>query len=197
MIMSDNFICNNCAGGFLYNELHLQYKNPFIWSIIFPNDYKLLIKEYYNIDFSNYKLDKNDSMYFINIDNMLNIFYPHYKYDELSLRPNKIDNDIFYRDIEEYIIQKYNDRLSRMISEPIFMLCRHSSYGKLVYQKNDFIDIIKNNKDKKILLFSEYDFPKEITDSTLRNVKIDSGHFKSHKIAEVAKNILENEFNIK
>ena len=197
MVITDNFISNNCFGGFLYNELGLQYKNPFIWSIIYPNDYKKLMANYENIDFSNYKLDIDNSMYFIEIDNIVKVFYPHYKYDEATLIATKVKNDIFYKDIDKYIIEKYNERCDRMTKEPIFMLCRHTLNGKIIYKRDDFIDVISNNHNRKILLFSEYDFPKEIIDATLKTVKLDTNHFKTHRAAELAKKIIENEFNIK
>lgn len=82
-----------------------------------PNDIKVLIKEYKNIDFSKIQLVKfKDTRYYgLRIDNKLTVYYIHYLYadhDELT-RDNRL-KEVTGRGIETYIIESYKRRLTRL-----------------------------------------------------------------------------------
>lgn len=57
-----NVIGNNCGSSFYCKEKGIEFKNPFVWAAITPNDMIYLIENYDNINFNNYNLvdlDKN------------------------------------------------------------------------------------------------------------------------------------------
>lgn len=120
-----NLICNSCASGHIYKEiLKIKYPNPFIWSIVDFDSMYYLIKNYENINFLNYELKKTqDWKFYLMIENKIKIQCIHYKFDKTYSTPTIKGIDVFYNKIWEYIVEKYEERLSRMYKEqPIFML---------------------------------------------------------------------------
>lgn len=52
-----NIISNNCCGADIYtNVLKTEFSNPFIWSLLFPNDFIYLYENYDSINFKNIDL---------------------------------------------------------------------------------------------------------------------------------------------
>ena len=84
-----------------------------------------MVKNFKNINFENYELIKDENWKFsLIIDKNIKIQYVHYRFDKNAKNPYKKDIDIYYSKIWEYIIEKYEIRLSRMkiIKEnPIFL----------------------------------------------------------------------------
>lgn len=120
-----NLICNSCASGHIYKEiLKVAFPNPFIWSIIDFDSMYYLIKNYTNIDFLNYDIEKDNKWNFtLLVDNNIRIQCIHYKFDKTALRPVVRGIDVFYNKIWEYIVEKYEARVHRMFNSPppIFM----------------------------------------------------------------------------
>lgn len=48
-----NILPNCCIVGDYCETKHIQYFTPFVWNTFFPDDIKVLIKEYKNLNFSN------------------------------------------------------------------------------------------------------------------------------------------------
>jgi uncharacterized protein (DUF1919 family) len=132
-----NIISNNCVGGFLYNIRKEEYKNPFIWMRITGESLKQLVLNYDKINFNNYELTKDKNWNFsIIVDNIVQIHYSHYKFDAKCNKPIKVNNEIKYNKIWEYIVAKYEERLKKMTETPIFVL--DVWYGMYNDQPNEF-----------------------------------------------------------
>jgi hypothetical protein len=117
-----NIIANSCVGGFIYkNELKEPFQNPFIWSLIDFESMLYLAKNFYSINFNNIRLTdvgkiEDDTWEFhLIIDNNVLVKYVHYKFSMFDKHPTVRGIDVFYDKIWEYIIDKYRERVSRMI----------------------------------------------------------------------------------
>ena len=156
-----NIISNNCIGGALYRWFFEEsFKNPFIWSLMFANDFIKCVNNYKNINFSNINMKimtLNDDLYKLhqknldrkiigfNVDNFFNLWYTHYLYDKNYTSPTVIGPDTYYYRNFEYVYNKYISRLKTMESYKgnTIVVC-------VAYEKQDW------NKDKIIQLNSEY-----------------------------------------
>lgn len=147
-----NIICNTCVGGRIYEQYKLQYTNPFIWNAIDTPDFMLLIKNYDNINFNNFKLIYEDDIYKINIDNLLTVTYPHYKYDKNinipTIRSDKFGTHMYSNNIDTYIIDKYKERLLRCNEMPTFILIKGTTFGKNIKCLDDDIEYFININTK-------------------------------------------------
>lgn len=140
-----NIVCNNCGGADIYNLNKMEFNNPFIWCAIFADDMIMLIKNWNNINFNNYKLIRlsetiakennydrfNPTITGILLDDKIKIFYTHYLYGNYS-KPTKIGADIIYNKNYEYTYKKFETRLKRMIDNneaPIFLIFTYKRHG--------------------------------------------------------------------
>lgn len=117
-----NIISHNCIGARIYQIKGIEYENPFMWSIVPPEDFWYLYNNYNNIDFKKIRLTKIKNDYVIIVDEKLKIYYIHYRYDEKCKVPTqriKDGVDVYYNKIEDYILEKYNKRLERMLNNPV------------------------------------------------------------------------------
>ena len=114
-----NIIANSCVGGFIYkNELKCSFKNPFIWNIIDFNSMFYLVKNYENVNFNNYELIKDNKWNFnLIIDKHITIQYVHYKFDPKANKPYVKYIDYYSNKVWEYIVEKYEERMKRMLLE--------------------------------------------------------------------------------
>ena len=88
-----------------------------------------LIKNFDNLNFNNimidkseYHFDKNKLTFKIIIDDRIEVHYPHYYFKKDENTPIIKGFDVFYNKIWEYVVNKYETRLSRMKEEPIFII---------------------------------------------------------------------------
>lgn len=154
-----NLISQNCLSGNIYkNCLKQQFGNPFIWTVVDFNSMLHLVKCWYNINFANYELVKDEHWNFsIIIDNTVRVQYVHYIFDPkattIQMHCN-VRGDIKYCKIWEYIIQKYEERLNRMLEkkeEPIFCICNSDTiYEDAVYTEEQ-LKILEKFKNVYIL----------------------------------------------
>lgn len=79
-----NIISNSCLGSYITRDyLKTKYNNPFCWSVIDDNSICTLINDYYNINFKNYELTKDNNWnFYLTIDNKIKVWYVHYKFSE-------------------------------------------------------------------------------------------------------------------
>lgn len=195
-----NLIGNSCVSAFIIRDfLKEEYTNPFCWNII---DYKSmynLIKYYDTINFLNYKLENssiNKNTFSVIIDKKVVVNYIHYIKDE------KIDglkfekSNIFSNNIEKYIIEKYENRVRKMIlkkESPIFLLA--AGYNQEYYYTDDEINsILDLNSPYKIIISYDKCNVKPRGNSIILNhnlkMNVDGVHFK------LASFISKNIFNI-
>ena len=79
-------IANSCAGAFCYQQLSIQYDNPFISNVIEGKYWNLLLENFEQINWFNLEINKeyqyyaypNNEHYFLLLDNMIKIWFPHY-----------------------------------------------------------------------------------------------------------------------
>ena len=123
-----NIISHNCVGSRIYQKKDLEYGNPFMWSIIPPDDFWYLYNHYDELNYDNIKLTKIKNDNVIIIDDKVKVYYVHYRYDKNTHEPTrriKDGVDIYYDKINDYILEKYQTRLARMKEQgikPIFIV---------------------------------------------------------------------------
>ena len=163
-----NLIANCCIVGDLCENKHIQYFTPFVWNTFFPDDIKVLLKEYKNIDFTKIQLVKfKDTKYYgLRIDDKLTVYYIHYLYaDHDGLKRDNYLKEVTGRDIETYIIESYKRRLARLnIAEKpkfIFISNREAHANILGRQETEcewqeIIDLLKAEGYEGIV-FTKFD----------------------------------------
>lgn len=113
-----NIICNTCVGARIYEQINKRFENPFMWSLVRPNEFVFLINNYDNINFKNFKVKDN----LVTIDNKVRVFFKHYKFGSYA-SPKKIKTDVFVKNLNGYVKQKYVDRMKRMRNQnPLFII---------------------------------------------------------------------------
>lgn len=156
-----NLIGNSCIASWITTKLLNQaFINPFTWCIMdFESSYNL-VKNWENINFNNYELVKDNNWNFsIIIDKIIKVQYVHYHFDKNANSIISKNNDIFYNKIWEYIIDKYVQRINRMLElkiEPVFMFaCAKDADNKrssFTIQQQKMLEEL-NTKYKIILSF--------------------------------------------
>lgn len=160
---------------------------------IFSRWYKILIKEYKNLNFSNIRLVKyKDTKYYgINIDNKITVYYIHYLYADHELKRDNYLKEVKGKNIEEYIINSYNRRLARLnINEkPKFLFITNRQAHADILGKNEIseewqeiINLLKEN-DYKGIVFTKFDTLKE--NENVKIVKITNDNPKQVLLANL------------
>jgi len=146
------YIVNSCVGAYLYKLcMKKKFDNPFMWGLIDFNSMYYMIQNFENINFKNFELLKDNNWNFsLKIDDKIIIKYIHYKFDPKATKIIKKDFDVFYNKIWEYIIQKYEERLERMLNikeEPIFILANWYNVPEtnLTYQQLKLLNDLNKN----------------------------------------------------
>lgn len=162
-----NLISQNCLSGNIYkNKLKEEFSNPFIWTVIDFSSMLYLVQNWNNINFKNYELVKDNEWNFsILIDKKVKIQYVHYKFNPNCKKP-MLDNvgSIHYYKIWEYIIQKYEERLNRMLEkkeEPIFCICNFNTIFPDAIYTEEQLEILSKYKNVHILRGCEHKEPGE------------------------------------
>lgn len=163
-----NIICNNCGGARFYQLNSIEFSNPFMWNIIFANDFIKLVKKYDSIDFYKFKVIhlnkiksllndydeyvKEKNVIGFNIDSSFKVYFPHYLHDEKCKTIIKNGVDVFYYKNIEYCAEKYLERLQRMSEPPIFFVIAYKRHG---WNKNRIKKLLKINSKYKIVLITD------------------------------------------
>lgn len=160
-----NIIGNSCVSSFITNDLlHQQFINPFCWATLDFNSMYNLIKYYDTINWKNYEIIKDNKwMFYTLIDNKVKIRWAHYKFSPKDTKLRKVKPDVNYCKIWEYINEKYNLRIDRMLKykiEPIFIVgSLHSGHW---YTKDQIKKICEIQTNYKIIIVNNnYDFSNE------------------------------------
>lgn len=162
-----NLISNCCLIGDYCENKHIQYFTPFVWNTFFPDDIKILINEYKNIDFTKVQLVKfKDTKYYgLKIDDKLIVYYIHYLYADHELTRDNYLKEVTGRDIEKYIVESYKRRLARLdvTEKPKFMFITNRKahtdiLGRLETESEwqEIIDLLKT-KNYEAIVFTKFD----------------------------------------
>lgn len=142
-----NIISNCCLGAYTYQRMNMPYNNPFMWSIMRYDDIASIIQNWANIKWNNIDLSSADTLgpeyypsefplneryrtrtYYITIDHQITVWYVHYLNSTRHAVPTRVNGiDIAYNKIWEYVVEKYRERVGRMIlqtTHPIFYLMK-------------------------------------------------------------------------
>ena len=177
-----NIICNNCVGAVLYKQKNIKFNNPFMWSLVSPNDFIYLINNFDSLDLSKVEVTKPNK---ILVDSRIEVAFPHYKKADYDT-PTVIGSNVFFKDISRYMIDKWNSRLSRMDPKesPTFVISDRknaTTNGKFWFNDLTFLSKIETNYR---VVFAgvkcDMDLPENIT-----FVKIASDEAPIGRIAEI------------
>lgn len=133
---------NNCFSGFLYKQLNTEFNHPLFWGGFYldnhPEFYYHFIKEFYNINFTDYKIETEKDEYTINQfkkwhkDTSYPVYsfegwkyrFTHYVYDANADIPLRKGMDIKYKHIFNYANEKFQKRLSKFPKNetPVFIV---------------------------------------------------------------------------
>ena len=158
-----NIISNSCVGSRLYELVGVEFNNPFMWNVMEYKDFRMLIIDYENINFGNYKTSlyktQTGSISKTIFDNKVNTYYIHYHQDESYTEPTKVLIDVYSNDIISYTNEKVNKRTERLIKnneEPIFIYETRDRPRFCAIYDDETIDDYINLKTpyKKILITS-------------------------------------------
>lgn len=162
-----NLISNCCLIGDYCENKHIQYFTPFVWNTFFPDDIKVLINEYKNIDFNKVKLVKfKDTKYYgLKIDDKLTVYYIHYLYADHELIRDNYLKEVTGRDIEKYIVESYKRRLARLdiTEKPKFMfITNRKAHADILGRQEtesewqEIIDLLKS-KNYAAIVFTKFE----------------------------------------
>lgn len=142
--MTNNIISHNCTAARIYQLKNMAYGNPFMWSIIPPEDFLYLYEHYHEINFENFELENNFGEYWLFIDGKFRVFYEHYMYDENAEEPIRGTVSLYMKDIENYIVTRYKARLERMKDEPLFIATDREFYSRKEFnlEKEDLLKFV-------------------------------------------------------
>lgn len=172
-----NVVSNNCLGGFLYKFNGLQFTNPFIWCAILADSMYNMIKDWDNINFNNFEIEKSEfnespnplNTFKLVIDNKVDVHYTHYYFDKDITTPMVKGFDVWYDKIWEYVVDKYTSRLQRMNEPPSFVILgeyerNEPSLFDYTFEKEQ--KILNLNTNYKIVLITKYTEFLKYTDDT-------------------------------
>ena len=167
-----NLIGNCCAASFIMvdnDKLNQPLLNPFSYALIDFNSMKYLIENYDNLNLHNYKLIKEDGWKFsIIIENKIKVFYLHYVFNpKVEYYHNKINHNIESNKIWEYIVKKYEERLTRMEKEnitPIFVL-GSAGNDRNHYSEQQVLELLNMKNDFKIIIAQKEDIKFNCTEN--------------------------------
>ena len=142
-----NIICNNCVGARLYEVTKQQFPNPFMWMSINSDDFIYLVQNYDIIDFNNptfelekYKLNAYQTV-LITLNNKVKLHYIHYIQDDSKNEPVKeLNTNILYKDILQYVKNKWFNRLNRNNEQPTFLY----SFNYMKIDDEQYMQILNN-----------------------------------------------------
>lgn len=171
-------IGNNCYTGFLLKRIGQQFNTPFVWNRIMPDSYLRLVQYYNNINWANIKMFRTGDVltayrniedanaFGMTIDNLVTVYWWHYRYDANAKTPIVKSPNIYYCKNYEYTLHKYISRTKRMLhtaDEPIFVY--HSNTAQLNTTELNLIDspdyLLKiitaaNQSNHKLVLITQF-----------------------------------------
>lgn len=188
-------IGNNCISARLYEQLKLEFNNPFIWMVLPYDSVCYLMSNWDSINFNKFEIKaskfKNNTFVLI-IDGKIELHFVHYVLDKnanMPLKEQKYTKDgawwgnVRFKDIESYIKEKYITRLNRMKQcneEPVFLL-RDEVYAANNNSSKTMKDVANNtSKYKRIIITRD----KSITrnDSVCKTIHIDKLDTLEHTV---------------
>lgn len=154
-----NLVGNCCISNFISEMAGEGHTNPFTWIDLDFDSLYYLITNWKNIDWDDYTLNKvthpyqKCDLFEIVIEDKVHLRYIHYLYDNTAVQPIIKGADVRYCKIWEYIVQKYEERLKRMLDEnapPVFI----TEWEHMNYDEAAFWKIEKTSLDYKLVVIT-------------------------------------------
>ena len=147
---------------------------------------KTLISSFERIEWANAVVEKCDWVkyagtprYMLVVDNKIKIYYTHYIKDDRYDTPVVNDVDVFYKDIEQYIIDKYTSRLQRMSSNPVFIIL--DEIPRYDYTKDNISELLHIHSSAKLIVITKHEEFLRANDERIHCIYDDTERFdKSH-----------------
>ena len=146
-----NLIGNCCISNFISKKVGEGNNNPFTWIDMDFDSLYYLMTNWENIDWNNFMLNKvkhpyqNCDLFEIVIEEKVHLRYIHYLYEKTALQPKVFGENVRYCKIWEYIVQKYEERLKRMLEQkenPVFITeWEHMNYDEAAFWKIEKEDL--------------------------------------------------------
>lgn len=188
-------IGNNCISARLYEQLNLEFNNPFIWMVLPYDSVCYLMSNWNSINFDKFTIEaskfKNNTFVLI-IDGKVELHFVHYVFDKnanVPLKEQKYTKDgawwgnVRYKNIVFYIKERYITRLNRMKQcneEPVFLL-RDEVYAANNYSSKTMKDVANNTSNYKRIIITR---DKSITrnDAVCKTIHIDTLDTLEHTV---------------
>lgn len=156
-------IANDCVVGELYRLCNEEFKSPFMWTILPIKEFIELYKNYDNINFKNVEYRQTPNYYFswymssLNIDNKVNVYFPHHSKIESYTRFTKFEpvpgqSMCGWNKIDEYIIEHYNRRVNRMVDKPCFIYSQENRNSE--EELRELLDLAKEGHHHLVFITS-------------------------------------------
>lgn len=141
-----NLIGNCCISNYLLRFYGFGNTNPFTWVDLNFNSFFNLLTSFETINWDKIVISrrqhpymKDKDIYYITVDDKVQIDYVHLLFDEKINKPLIQDHNVFYNKIWEYAVQKYNEHKDIMLKEnkpPMFVLeWEHLDYDEAAFYK--------------------------------------------------------------
>lgn len=124
-------IANNCCAADIYHSNHIQYNHPFMWCLLMYRDMYNLINQFDEINYRNIVVEESERIagtYNVNIDHVVRAQFLHYferpEYKTPTPMKDRFNEDrhLGYCHMRQYVIDKYNERVTRMCGRPAFLI---------------------------------------------------------------------------
>jgi hypothetical protein len=132
-----------------------------MWCALMKPSITKLITNWNNINFLNTRLEPDDwekqrekQSFKLIVDDSVIIHYSHYIKDMKYDVPYIDDVDVKYKQIENYIKEKYDERLSRMNEPPTFVILDEMPYYD--YTHDNMKSILELENDNKIICITKH-----------------------------------------
>lgn len=161
-------IGNNCISSRLYEQLKLEFNNPFIWMVLTYDSVYYLMSNWNSMNFDKFVIEaskfKNNTFVLI-IDGKVELHFVHYVFDKNANTPFKEQKytkdgawygNVRFKNIVSYIKEKYISRLNRMKAcseEPVFLL-RDEVYAVNNYSSKTMKDLANHTSKYKRLIIT-------------------------------------------
>lgn len=147
-----NIISNTCLGAYITRDfLKEPYQNPFQWNIIDFNSMKNLIENYDKLKSLKYsiKILKNNDYPTMIFENNIIIDFVHIKLKSKKYKTINNQNNVFVddKDIIEYTMTKYKNRLDRQKEPPLFVI-HNQPHHPITGNKFDLLNLYNNINSK-------------------------------------------------
>lgn len=160
-------IGSNCCGANFYHHcLNIPFYSPFIWSTVPYDSLYYLVQNWPSINWYKIKLIPNNERPYtltLIIDNIIKVHYVHYIFSPTHTTPYTHGANVYYKDIHLYLLQKYKERVNRMltygdIKNPKFLIHEELFGNKSTHSYVDKLFNMQSPYQRVFVTYSNTDY---------------------------------------